>query len=59
MLRVRSLCARVFRSFLELSAPAKALAFRFPSRTPVAARQNMNSNRSATAHLHYRPTFPD
>ena len=44
MLRVRSLCVRVFRSFLELSIPAKPLAFRFPSRIPVAVRQNINSN---------------
>jgi len=34
----------------ELSVPAKALASRFSSRTPVAMRQEMNSNRSAAAH---------
>jgi hypothetical protein len=38
ILRVRSNKTRVFRSSIDFSAVAKALASRFSSRTPVAAR---------------------
>jgi hypothetical protein len=58
MLRVRSLCVRVVRSSLSFPVSAKALAFRFSSRTPVAARQNMNSDQRIPPPIHVRKDSP-